>query len=107
MKTRRSWLSACIGLGILMVGSAAVLAQPKPITACGTTISTPGSFVVTANLAATSTAVPCINVTSPALTNDLGRLHVNRQRGSAGILSGSTATTGGTLKVANGLIKLF
>ena len=107
MKTRQSWMAAWTGLGILMVGSAAALAQPKPITACGTTISTPGSFVVTANLAATSTAVPCINVTSPAVTIDLGGFTLTGKGGSAGILSGSTATTGGTLKVANGLIKLF
>jgi hypothetical protein len=93
MKTRQSWLAAWTGLGLLMIGSSVALAQPKPITACGTTIKTPGSFVVTAILVATSSTAPCINVTSPAVTIDLGGFTLTGKGGSAGILSGSSLST--------------
>jgi parallel beta-helix repeat protein len=106
MKTSQFWLALAVFV-VFLVGSGPALGQPKPITACGTIISAPGSYVVTANLTARSTAVPCINVTSPAVTIDLGGFTLTGKGGSPGISSGSSSSTSGTLTVVNGLIKLF
>jgi hypothetical protein len=101
MNTHRFWL-ALMGFGILAIGSPAAVAGPKSIKACGTTISAPGSYVVTANLASTSTSVPCIKVTTAAVTIDLGGFVLTGVDGTQGITSSA-----GPLTISNGFIKLF
>ena len=101
MNTHRIWL-ALMSFGILAIGGPAALAAPTSIKTCGTTISAPGSYVVTANLASTSTSVPCIKVTVAAVTIDLGGFVLTGVGGTQGI----TASLG-PLTISNGFIKLF
>ncbi len=102
MNKNKRWLPVLMGLAspVLLHGLAA--AQPKPITVCGTTISAPGSYVVTANLTATSTSVPCIRVTVGAVNIDLGGFTLTGKGGSLG-LSAST----GPVAIRSGIIKDF
>jgi len=57
MITPRFRLAYLVVLMGLAVNCPAALGQPKALTACRTTISTPGSYVVTKNLTATSASV--------------------------------------------------
>jgi hypothetical protein len=66
----------------LLPGLAAALS--KPITACGMTVSAPGSYVVSANLTATSTSVPCIQVNAGGVNIDLGGFVLTGKRGASG-----------------------
>jgi len=102
MKTHRFWLAVWIGFGILGIARPAAASGPASIKACGTTISTAGSYVVTANLSATSTSVPCIKVTAAAVTINLGGFVLSGIGGSPGITASA-----GPLTITNGFIKLF
>ena len=62
-----------------MIGSSVAMAQPKPITACGTTISTPGFFCCDRESGCDQHFSTCINVTR--CYHRPGRLHVNHQTG--------------------------
>src|SRR5579864_9524173 len=70
MITPRLRLAGLVALLGFAINCPVALAQSK-ITACGTTISAPGSYVVTANLTSASTSVPCIKVTAAPATIDL------------------------------------
>jgi hypothetical protein len=78
----------------------------KPISACGTTISTAGSYAVTQNLTSASTSVPCIRVTTAfvAVTIDLGGFVQTGIGGSPGVLAAAGA---GPLFISNGFIRSF
>jgi parallel beta-helix repeat protein len=102
MKTHRFWPAVWIGFGILGIGGSAAGSGPTSITACGTTIGAPGSYVVTANLIAARTTVPCIKVTAAAVTINLGGFVLSGIGGSPGIMASA-----GPLIISNGFIKLF
>jgi hypothetical protein len=95
--------SVPVCVSILALFTSVAAAQPKPITACGTTISVPGSYVVTQNLSSASTSVPCIKVTASGVTIDLGGFVLSGIGGSSpGIAAGL-----GPLSISNGFIRSF
>ncbi len=102
MKTARFWPSMIASLALVAIIPSFTLAQPAPISACGTTISASGSYVVTRNLTATSNSSPCINVKAPFVTIDLGGFVLTGIGGSPGISSNSNFLT-----VTNGVIRAF
>lgn len=102
MITPRFRLAYLVVLMGLAINCPAALGQPKSIIACGTTISTPGSYVVTKNLTATSASLPCINVTVAPVTLDLGGFVLTGIGGSPGILASA-----GPLTITNGVISSF
>jgi len=96
------WRMVLAGVSTLALFTGVAAAQPKPIAACGTTISAPGSYLVTQNLTSANTTVPCINVTASGVTIDLGGFVLTGIGGSSGI-----AASAGPLNISNGIIRSF
>jgi hypothetical protein len=103
MNPGKVWHSVPVCVSTLALFTSVAAAQPKPITSCGTTVSVPGSYLVTQNLTSASTSVPCIKVTASGVTIDLGGFVLTGIGGSSpGIAAGL-----GPLSISNGFIRSF
>lgn len=98
MKTR--WLL----FPVIMIAVVPCLAyaQPTPISACGITITTSGSYVVTANLT-NSTTSPCITVKAYPVSIDLAGFTIKSSNGKSSGIYGAQ----NYLSVSNGTIRYF
>jgi hypothetical protein len=101
MKPPKLWFLGLAAVVNLLLGTGQGAAQTK-ITACNTTISAAGSYLVTANLTTTSTSTPCIKVTAGFVTIDLSGFVLTGNGASSGI-----SASAGPLTITNGFIKSF
>jgi hypothetical protein len=71
---RRFWRGTLIAaVAVALIMAAAVAHAATPINTCGTTITNPGSYLVTKNLTPKKGATSaCIGIESPLVTIDLG-----------------------------------
>lgn len=79
-----------------------VQAQPTPITACQTTITNPGSYVLTGNLQNPNNNASCITVQAYQVTIDMAGFSIRGLGARAGIYSVQPFLT-----VKNGTIRFF
>lgn len=76
MSKRSKTTSALIGV-VAILSVAAQARATTPITKCGTVIKTPGSYVLTKNLAVKKGGGTCITVSTNYVTLDLGGFTIN------------------------------
>jgi len=102
LNPRRLWfLMLLAGVANLLPCTGQAAAQTK-IAACNTIISTAGSYVVTANLTASSASTPCIKVTTGFVTINLNGFVLTGTGGGQGISASASPLT-----ITNGFIKSF
>jgi hypothetical protein len=90
-------------LATSLLTGAAMAAGPTAITSCGTTITQPGSYVLTGNLVGSSKFVGCITVNTSFVTIDLQGFRINCNGAAIGIVASGTTSTKGLI-VRNGFI---
>ena len=104
---RISRATAIISAAFLLVTASASARPATPINSCGTTIKTPGAYVVTKNLMIKSSgaaSVACITVETSYISLDLGGFTINcgGDTNAIGISDGDATLSG--IIVRNGAI---